>query len=148
MVNDTDRAAAPAGWPLGPDQEADLAARASTARQWAYAPYSNYFVGAALLTASGKVYDGVNVENAAYGSAICAERTAVVKAVSEGERDFVAIAVSTAGGGSPCGACRQVLAEFGLDTAVLLVDEAGTIIDRTTMRALLPYAFGPDELGK
>ena len=76
-----------AGWPLSPAQEADLAARAGQARQWAYAPYSNYHVGAALLTASGRVYDGVNVENAAYPSTICAERTAVVKAVSEGERE-------------------------------------------------------------
>ena len=135
-----------AAWPLTPDQEAELATRAGQARQWAYAPYSNYRVGAALLTASGKVYDGVNVENAAYGSTICAERTAVVKAVSEGERDFVAMAVSSDGGGSPCGACRQVLAEFGLATAVLLVDSAGTIKHRTTLSALLPLAFGPDEL--
>lgn len=136
----------PAGWPLNPAQEADLAARASQARQWAYAPYSDYHVGAALLTDSGRVYDGVNVENAAYPSTICAERTAVVKAVSEGERQFVAIAVSSAGGGSPCGACRQVLAEFGLDTAVLLVNEAGAITHRATLRDLLPLAFGPDAL--
>ena len=84
MAND-----GPAHWPLSDEQEAELAARAGQARRWAYAPYSNYFVGAALLTASGKVYDGVNVENAAYGSSICAERTAVVKAVSEGEREAV-----------------------------------------------------------
>lgn len=142
MGNDTETAV----WPLTPDQEAELADRAGQARQWAYAPYSNYRVGAALLTASGKVYDGVNVENAAYGSAICAERTAVVKAVSEGERDFVAIAVSTDGGGSPCGACRQVLAEFGVETVVLLVNSAGAITHRTTLKALLPLAFGPDEL--
>jgi cytidine deaminase len=143
MAND-DPPATP--WPLSAAQEADLAARAVQARQWAYAPYSNYQVGAALLTASGKVYDGVNVENAAYPSTICAERTAVVKAVSEGERAFVAIAVSSANGGSPCGACRQVLAEFGLDTAVLLVDSAETITHRTTLRALLPLAFGPEAL--
>ena len=135
-----------APWPLSPEQETDLAQRAGQARQWAYAPYSNYQVGAALLTASGKVYDGVNVENAAYPSTICAERTAVVKAVSEGERDFVAIAVSSTNGGSPCGACRQVLAEFGLDTVVLLVDGGDTITARTTMRDLLPHAFGPSEL--
>ena len=133
-------------WPLTPAQEADLAHRANQARQWAYAPYSHYTVGAALLTASGKIYDGVNVENTAYPSTICAERTAVVKAVSEGERDFVAIAVGSANGGSPCGACRQVLAEFGLDTAVLLVDGAGTIRQRTTLRELLPHAFGPGAL--
>ncbi len=143
MVNDAKPAAA---WPLSPEQETDLAQRAGQARQWAYAPYSNYHVGAALLTASGKVYDGVNVENAAYPSTMCAERTAVVKAVSEGERDFVAIAVSSTNGGSPCGACRQVLAEFGLDTVVLLVDGGDTITARTTMRELLPHAFGPEEL--
>ena len=143
MAND-DQPATP--WPLSTAQEADLAARAVQARQWAYAPYSNYQVGAALLTASGKVYDGVNVENAAYPSTICAERTAVVKAVSEGERNFVAIAVSSANGGSPCGACRQVLAEFGLDTAVLLVDSAENITHRTTLRSLLPLAFGPEAL--
>ena len=146
MANEAAHAPAPGGWPLSADQEAELAARAGQARQWAYAPYSNYRVGAALLTTSGKVYDGVNVENAAYPSTICAERTAVVKAVSEGERAFVAIAVSSANGGSPCGACRQVLAEFGLDTAVLLVDGAGAITLRTTLRALLPHAFGPDAL--
>jgi len=143
MATDTP---SPNGWPLSAEQEAELAARAGQARQWAYAPYSNYTVGAALLTASGKLYDGVNVENAAYPSTICAERTAVVKAVSEGERQFVAIAVSSANGGSPCGACRQVLAEFGLDTAVLLVDGAGTITERTTLRELLPHAFGPGQL--
>lgn len=143
MANN-EQGAAP--WPLNPVQEAELAARAMQARQWAYAPYSNYQVGAALLTASGKIYDGVNVENAAYPSTICAERTAVVKAVSEGERDFVAIAISSANGGSPCGACRQVLAEFGLDTAVLLVDGAEEITHRTTLRALLPLAFGPEAL--
>src|SRR5574342_552686 len=96
------------------DREEELAARAAEARQWAYAPYSNYPVGAALLTASGKIYDGVNVENAAYPDSICAERTAVFKAVSEGEREFTAIAVSGAEGITPCGSCRQVLAEFGL----------------------------------
>ena len=131
---------------LSAEQEETLAARAGQARQWAYAPYSKYFVGAALLTASGKVYDGVNVENASYGMTICAERTAVVKAVSEGEREITAIAISSEGGGSPCGACRQVLSEFGLDAAVVLVNAAGAITQRTTVRALLPDAFGPEAL--
>jgi len=128
--------------PLSADMEQELAARALHARQWAYAPYSHYTVGAALLTASGRIYDGVNVENAAYGDTICAERTAAVKAVSEGERDFVAIAVASSNGGTPCGSCRQVLAEFGLDAPVLIVDEQGAIIARTSVRALLPQAFG------
>ena len=80
--------------------------------------------GSALLTRSGKIYDGVNVENAAFPSTICAERVAVFKAVSEGEREFTAIAVVTENGGSPCGGCRQVLAEFGLDTLVILIANA------------------------
>ena len=132
--------------PLTAEQEADLAQRAMQARQWAYAPYSHYHVGAALLTASGKIYDGGNVENAAYGDSICAERTAAVKAVSEGDREFVAIAVATENAGAPCGACRQVLAEFGVTALVLIVDGAGQIVTRTTVAGLLPLSFGPDML--
>src|SRR6185503_6284016 len=113
--------------------ELELIARAVEARQWAYAPYSNYKVGAALLTASGKIYDGVNVENAAYPSCICAERTAVVKAVSEGEREIVAVVVATANGGTPCGTCRQVLSEFGMEAVLLVVDGTGQVIHRTTV---------------
>lgn len=132
--------------PLTSDQETELAQRAAQAREWAYAPYSRYAVGAALLTASGKIYDGVNVENAAYPDTICAERTAAVKAVSEGERDFVAIAVASSNGGSPCGSCRQVLSEFGLAAQVLLVDSAGRILHRGTVAELLPMSFGPKDL--
>jgi len=135
-----------AGALLDPAQAEALAARAAEMRQWSYAPYSNYAVGAAILAASGRVYDGVNVENAAYPDSICAERTAAVKAVSEGERQFVAVAVSTRDGGSPCGSCRQVLAEFGLDAAVFIADAKGQIVRRTTVRELLPHAFGPDSL--
>jgi cytidine deaminase len=126
--------------------EAELARLAAQARQNAYCPYSQYAVGAALLTASGRIYTGVNVENAAYAECICAERTAVVKAVSEGERKFTAIAVSTSNGGMPCGACRQVLAEFGLETTVLVADGDGRILGRFTLRELLPGAFGPEKL--
>jgi len=124
----------------------ELIAAAVAARQWAYAPYSKFLVGAALLTESGKIYDGINIENAAYPSGICAERVAVFKAVSEGERKFVAIAVSTSNAGSPCGACRQVLAEWGLDTIVLLCDAEGLVVTETTVRALLPGAFLPEHL--
>ena len=131
---------------LTPDLEQELAARAAHARQWAYAPYSHYTVGAALLTASGRIYDGVNVENAAYGDTICAERTAAVKAVSEGEREFVAIAVASGNGGMPCGSCRQVLSEFGLDARVLIVDHQGAIVSRTSLRELLPRSFGAQQL--
>lgn len=116
------------------------------ARKWAYAPYSNYPVGAALLTASGRMYDGVNVENAAYPTTICAERVAVFKAVSEGERDFQAIAVVTENGGSPCGSCRQVLAEFGLEISVLIADIEGNLIEEITLADLLPQAFTPKDL--
>ena len=118
------------------------------ARKWAYAPYSNYLVGAALLTASGRIYDGVNVENAAYPTSICAERVAVFKAVSEGERQFMAIAVVTSNGGSPCGSCRQVLAEFGLDTQVLIADEQGRLLKEMCVEDLLPGAFRPEDLPK
>lgn len=120
---------------------------AGAARRWAYAPYSNYRVGAALLTASGRIYDGVNVENAAYPTSICAERVAVFKAVSQGERRFTAIAVVTANGGTPCGSCRQVLAEFGLETVVLIANEAGEILRETRVSELLPGAFTPQDLG-
>ena len=98
---------------------------ANEARRRAYAPYSNYKVGAALRTKSGRIFTGVNIENAAYPTSICAERTAVFKAVSEGERDFEIIAVVTDNGGSPCGSCRQVLAEFGLETQVVIADGNG-----------------------
>lgn len=119
---------------------------AREARQHAYAPYSNYRVGAALRTKSGRLYTGVNVENAAYPTSICAERTAVFKAVSEGEREFASISVVTDNGGSPCGACRQVLAEFGLDTVVLIADGNGKLIKETTVGGLLPDAFQPHHL--
>ena len=115
-------------------------------RRWAYAPYSNYLVGAALLTASGKIYDGVNVENAVFSNTICAERTAVFKAVSEGERSFQAIAVVTRNGGSPCGTCRQVLAEFSLDALVIIADESGKIHRPAAVSELLPGAFTPQDL--
>jgi cytidine deaminase len=116
------------------------------ARQWAYAPYSHYAVGAALVTASGKIYDGVNIENAAYPTGICAERVAIFKAVSEGEREFDTIVVATENGGSPCGSCRQVMAEFGQDTRVIIVDESGNVRDETTVAKLLPEAFTPRDL--
>ena len=125
------------------DQE--LIALATEARRKAYAPYSHYLVGAALLTASGKVYTGANVENASYGLAICAERTAAVKAVSDGEREFVAIAVVTENGGSPCGACRQVLNEFGPAMRVLIANVAGEY-EALALSELLPALFGPAQL--
>jgi cytidine deaminase len=128
------------------ESEAELAACAAEARQRAYAPYSGYAVGAALRTSSGKIFTGVNVENAAYPDSLCAERVAVVTAVSEGHREFAMMAVSTGNGGTPCGSCRQVMAEFGLAAVVLIVDGQGTLLKRTTVRALLPDSFGPQQL--
>ncbi len=122
-----------------------LIAHAQAAREQAYAPYSKYRVGAALLGRSGRVYTGCNVENAVYPLTICAERTAVVKAVSEGEREFVAIAVATENGGSPCGACRQTLREFGADIVVLVADASGAYYE-TTVGELLPRSFDATDL--
>jgi cytidine deaminase len=124
----------------------ELVRRAIQARDWAYAPYSRYAVGAALLTASGRIYDGVNVENAVYPLTMCAERVAVFKAVSHGEKEFEAIAVVTANGGTPCGSCRQVLAEFGPDTIVLVADDTGNVLQETSVGDLLPHSFGAEDL--
>lgn len=121
---------------------------ANIARQRAYAPYSNYTVGSSLRTKTGRLYTGVNVENAAYPQTMCAERVAIFKAVSEGEKEFEAITVVTDNGGSPCGGCRQVMAEFGLDTIVLMADGNGKIVKETTVKELLPEAFAPIHLGK
>ena len=88
----------------------------------------------------------MNVERAAYAQTMCAERVAIFKAVSEGEKEFEAISVVTDNGGSPCGGCRQVLAEFGLDTIVLMADKDGKLVKETTVRELLPEAFTPEKL--
>ena len=102
-----------------------LITAAQAARRNAYAPYSHFTVGAALLAQDGTIYTGCNVENASYGLSICAERNAVFHAVASGTRDFLAVAVATENGVTPCGACRQVLAEFNPQMTVLLVDAAG-----------------------
>ena len=123
-----------------------LIAKAMEAREKAHAPYSHFAVGAALLARSGRVYTGCNVENASYGLSICAERTAVFRAVSEGERDFEAIAVVTENGVTPCGACRQVLMEFGEDIQVIVADETGGY-RVFGLQELLPEAFNSEDLG-
>jgi cytidine deaminase len=123
----------------------ELVAAALTARERAYAPYSNYRVGAALLLADGSVVPGCNVENAAYPSTICAERVALTAAVAQGQRAFVAIAVATVNGGSPCGNCRQVMAELGPEMTVYISDAAGNY-RTTTVQELLPDSFGPGKL--
>ena len=129
--------------------DSELVALAKQARERAYAPYSNFPVGAALLGRSGRVYSGCNVENASYPLTTCAERTAVTKAVSEGEREFEAIAVVTATGATPCGGCRQILREFGGphgDLRVLVADTAGNV-RVFTIAELLPEGFTPNQLG-
>jgi cytidine deaminase len=122
-----------------------LVSQAQAARERAYAPYSGYTVGAALLGKSGHVYTGSNVENAVYPLCTCAERVAVVKAVSEGERAFDALAVATENGGAPCGSCRQILREFGEETVVLIADASGAYRE-TTVAELLPDSFSANEL--
>jgi cytidine deaminase len=129
-------------------QRQAIVAKAQEVRQNAYAPYSGYAVGAALLADSGAIYTGANVENAAYPTSICAERSALFGAVSNGERRFVAIAVVTENGGSPCGACRQALSEFSLELPVLIADGRGKVLRETTVGELLPEAFRPDHLPK
>ena len=119
---------------------------ANEARRRAYAPYSKYMVGAALRTDSGRIYTGVNIENAAYPTGICAERVAVFKAVSDGEVNFDVIAVVTDNGGAPCGSCRQVLSEFGMQTVILIADGSGRLVKETSVSGLLPGAFTPDDL--
>ena len=121
---------------------AQLIKLAQEAAKKAYAPYSGFNVGAALLCKSGNVYTGCNVENSSYGASNCAERTALFKAVSEGERDFVKIAIVSEKGGLtfPCGICRQVLSEFMPNGRIVLYsDEQG--IKEFTLNELLPYAF-------
>ena len=125
-----------------------LVARAMDMLERAYCPYSGFAVGAALLCADGSVYTGCNVENAAYGSTICAERTALVKAVSEGHRDdWLAIAIAGRGKDYcwPCGSCRQMLYEFAPDLRVLVVREDGEYVT-TVLKDLLPNGFGPKSL--
>lgn len=126
------------------DQE--LINMALEARARSYCPYSEFPVSAALLAVSGKVFVGVNVENASYGLTICAERVAVGNAVASGEREFNAIAIVVKNGGSPCGACRQVLNEFSPSLRVLMADENGKLVRETTLGKLLPDAFGPQSL--
>ena len=105
------------------DSERDELIRAALdAQNRAYCPFSNFPVGAALRTASGRIYQGVNVENISFGLTICAERVAVGAAIAAGDREFTAIAVVSRGGVSPCGACRQVLAEFNPDLPIIMVD--------------------------
>lgn len=128
-----------------PVSDEELLALARIAMEKSYSPYSKFCVGAALLCANGRVFLGCNVENASFGLTNCAERTAVFKAVSEGEQEFTAIAIASRGAAPwPCGACRQVLNEFAPDIRVLVTWDGNT--DQAPLSALLPYGFGPKEL--
>ncbi|MBK6432489.1 MAG: cytidine deaminase [Anaerolineae bacterium] len=127
------------------EQPEKLVEQARAARLRAYAPYSRYLVGAAVLTAAGDVFTGCNIENASYGLTICAERVAIASAIAAGQRDFVMLALVTANGGSPCGACRQVMVEFAPDMPVIIADEQG-IRQTLPAHALIPGFFGPEHL--
>ncbi len=131
---------------LSDEERQQLIDAAVAVRSQAYAPYSNYAVGAAILANSGRTYIGTNVENASYPLSMCAERSAVFRAVADGDRSFRAIAVVTENGGAPCGACRQVLSEFGLDTIVYIADPHGEVAQEATVGEFLPDAFGPADL--
>lgn len=126
-----------------------LIAAATEVREMAYTPYSHYKVGAALLGKSGTIYTGCNVENVSYGATICAERSAVVKAVSCGETSFTALAVIADGNhpASPCGICRQFLAEFGSDLLLILANLRGDCME-TTLGEMLPAAFDSQYLAQ
>ena len=131
---------------LSEKQRSELIEKAVDARAKSYAPYSNFHVGAALMDKQGKIFQGANVENSSYSLGCCAERVALFKAVSEGSKEFLAIAVCVPGGGNPCGACRQVLNEFNPNLQIILVDAAGKLVSEKTLFELLPEAFGPHNL--
>ncbi len=121
---------------------------AEKAKEHAYVPYSNFKVGAALLTKSGKVYTGCNVEVASYGATNCAERTAIYKAISEGEREFEKIAIASSNDDEtfPCGICRQVIVEFSKDLKIILGSTNKNIIKEYTINDLLPHSFTSEDL--
>lgn len=127
------------------EQRDNLIKAACEVRDKAYAPYSNYHVGAAILAEDGRIFTGVNVENASYGLTICAERAAIFSAITAGAKRLLAVAVCTEYGGSPCGACRQVMSEFASDIPIWLSDSTGKAHE-TSLHKLLPDHFGPEHL--
>lgn len=123
-----------------------LISRACEMQQHAYAPYSRFKVGAALLTASGEIYGGTNVENVSFPLGCCAERNVVYHAVGHGEREFIAMAVVTDNGGGPCGGCRQVMREFNQHMLVYICNSRREVVNETSVDRLLPHSFGPEDL--
>ncbi|KAM9909871.1 hypothetical protein OXX69_005032 [Metschnikowia pulcherrima] len=128
---------------------ASLISAAQAARDLSYSPYSKFRVGCAILTTSNDIIKGANVENASYGAAICAERTAITRAVIDGHKSFRAIVISSDQQDpiSPCGICRQVIREFGVDTPVFMTSADGKVVVEKSLAELLPMSFGPDNLG-
>ena len=126
------------------DQE--LIQHALEVRRNSYSPYSNFAVSAALLSDDGRVFTGVNVENSSFGLTNCAERVAIGAAITAGARSFTTLAIVLKGGGSPCGACRQVLYEFAPSLRILMADEQGHVVKSCSLADLLPEAFGPKSL--
>lgn len=131
------------------DELKSLVSAASEARDLSYSPYSKFRVGCAVLTSSNKIIKGANVENASYGAVICAERTAISRALMEGHRKFRAIAISSdqADPITPCGICRQFIREFGTDTPVFMTSADGKLTVEKSLAELLPMSFGPENLG-
>lgn len=127
-------------------QKQALIAAAREVRQRAYAPYSHFAVGAAVLAADGTIYSGVNVENASYGLTVCAERHAIAQMIADGQTEFVAAAVATGNGVTPCGACRQVMIEFAGDVPIWIVAEDTGTVRQTTLHTLLPDFFNNQQL--
>ena len=131
---------------LTKEKRQELIHRAAEAAKNAYCPYSHYHVGAAILTKSGEIYSGCNIENASYSATICAERAAVFKAVSEKQTDWVAMALVTKDGGAPCGCCRQVINEFNPNLPIFIANEKEELVRETPLSSLLTHAFGPANL--
>jgi cytidine deaminase len=132
--------------PLSHERKLELLAQAAIAAKNSYSPYSKYPVGAALLTESGDVVLGANIENASFGLTCCAERTAVFAAAAMGHRRFTAIAIVTRDGGVPCGACRQVLREFAHTLPIIMGNLDGSFVQESSLDVILPMSFGPENL--
>lgn len=128
------------------NKQKELVDAAMKVRDKAHAPYSDFKVAAALLCADGQIVSGINVESSSYGLSVCAERNTIATAVALGKKDFIAMAVVSRNGVTPCGACRQVIFDICGNIEIILADEKGIIQDQTDMKTLLPKAFGPKDL--